>query len=121
MCVSGRWCVALRGDVELGAYVRLWLVVSRGGVRDDHWSGTVSFLRLCFLVDGPGSLWKEWREYVVCWLAMFVIMTMSGGAWEMFSAVSDSRILRRDSRLPLSLASRSIQSTVRVRVVMVSR
>ena len=61
------------------------------------------------------------KDDVVCWLALFVFMTMPGGAWEMFSAVSDSRILRRHSRLPLSLVSQSIRSTVRVRVVMASR
>ena len=53
-------------------------------MRDDRWSGIVCFLRLCFLVDGPGSLWEESREDVVCWLALFVFMTMSGGAWETF-------------------------------------
>ena len=81
------------------------LVVSHGVVRDDHWSGMVFFLRLFFLVEGSRSLWEEWRDDVVCWVALIVLMTMSGGAWEMFSVVRDSRILRRDSRLPLFLFS----------------
>ena len=97
------------------------LAVSRVVVRDDHLSGMVFFLRLFFLVDGPGSLWEEWRDDVVFWVALLVLMTMLGGAWEIFSAVSDSSILRRDSRLPLSLISWSWLSTLRVRVLMIPR
>ena len=97
------------------------LAVSLGEVCDDHWSGMVFFLRLFFLVEGPGSLWEEWRDDVVCWVTLLVLMTMSDGAWEMFSAVSDSRILRRDSRLLLSLFSWSSLSTLRVRVLMIPR
>ena len=97
------------------------LAVSLGVVRDDHGSGMVFFRRLEFLVEGPGSLWEEWRDDVVCWVALLVLITMSGGAWEMFSVVRDSRIMRRDSRFPLSFFSWSSLSTLRDRVLMIPR
>ena len=77
------------------------LAVSRGVGRDDHGPGMVFFRCFEFLVEVPGSLWEERRDDVVFWVALLVSTIMSGGAWDMFSAVSDSRIVRRDSRFPV--------------------
>ena len=43
-------------------------------------------------MEVPGSLWKERKDDVVFWVALLVMMTMSGGAWDIFSVVRDSRI-----------------------------
>ena len=64
------------------------------------------------------SWWDEWMEDVVWRLALFV-STISGGTCDMFSAVKDSRILLRDSRLLLSLVIFSRRSTVLVRSAIV--
>ena len=59
-------------------------------------------------------------EDMVWSLALFV-STMSGGACDVLSAVRDSKILMRDSRLLLSLVVRLRCSTVLVKYEMVVR
>ena len=97
------------------------LALSRLAGLDDHGPGMVVFRRFEFLVEEPGSLWKERSEDVVFWVALLVSTTMSGGAWDKFSAVRDSRIFRRDARCPVLFWWSSSVSILRDRVLIVSR
>ena len=88
---------------------------------DDHGPGMVVFRRFEFLVEEPGSFWEESCEDVVFWVALLVSTTMSGGVCDKFSAVRDSRIVRRDARCPILLWLSSSVSILRDRVLIVSR